>query len=62
MSNDSNKLRRCSINKHSTPPSLMQKLVSDEEIQRMAEAVRDCDLARNFALRKLIHLFLLVAH
>ncbi|OXB87125.1 hypothetical protein B9L19_17035 [Geobacillus thermocatenulatus] len=62
MNNHSNKPRRCSIKKHSTPPSLMQKLVSDEEIQRMAEAVRDRDLARNFALRKLIYLFLLVTH
>ncbi|WP_413229277.1 hypothetical protein [Geobacillus uzenensis] len=31
------------MNKHTTLPNLMQKLVSDEEIQLIAEAVGDRD-------------------
>ncbi|TLS34427.1 IS4 family transposase, partial [Geobacillus thermoleovorans] len=47
------------MNKHTTLPNLMQKLVSDEEIQRMAEAVGYRDSSRTFTLRELIHFFLL---
>ncbi|WP_446189246.1 transposase [Geobacillus subterraneus] len=39
----------------------MQKLVSDEEIQRIAEAVGYRDSSRTFTLRKLIYFFLLAA-
>ncbi|MBW7644801.1 IS4 family transposase, partial [Geobacillus thermoleovorans] len=49
------------MNKHTTLPNLMQKLVSDEEIQLIAEAVGDRDSSRTFPLRELIHFFLLAA-
>ncbi|MED5014896.1 hypothetical protein P9859_11540, partial [Geobacillus stearothermophilus] len=50
-----------SMNKHTTLPNLMQKLVSDEEIQLIAEAVGYRDSSRTFTLRELIHFFLLAA-
>ncbi len=49
------------MNKHTTLPNLMQKLVSDEEIQLIAEAVGYRDSSRTFTLRELIHFFLLAA-
>ncbi|MED4270447.1 IS4 family transposase, partial [Geobacillus stearothermophilus] len=49
------------MNKHTTLPNLMQKLVSNEEIQLIAEAVGYRDSSRTFTLRELIHFFLLAA-
>ncbi|MED4301699.1 IS4 family transposase, partial [Geobacillus stearothermophilus] len=46
------------MNKHTTLPNLMQKLVSDEEIQRIAEAVGYRDSSRTFPLSERIHYFL----
>lgn len=49
------------MNKHNTLPNLMQKIVSDEEIQTIAEAVGYRDPSRTFTLRTLINFFLLAA-
>ncbi len=49
------------MDKHITLPNLMQKIVSDEEIHSIAEAVGYHDTSRTFTLRTLIEFFLLAA-
>lgn len=49
------------MNKHTTLPNLMQKMVSDEDLQSMIEAVGYHDTSRTFTVRTLVDFFLLVA-
>lgn len=49
------------MNKHTTLPNLMQKIVSDEDIQTITEAVGYHDSSRKFTVRTLIDFFLLAA-
>jgi hypothetical protein len=49
------------MNKHNTLPNLMQKIVSDAEIQTIAKAGGYCDPSRTFTLRTLTNFFLLAA-
>lgn len=42
------------MNKHTTLPNLMQKIVSDEDIQTITEAVGYHDSSRKFTVRTLI--------
>ncbi|KIP20013.1 hypothetical protein JV16_02824 [Anoxybacillus ayderensis] len=50
-----------SVNKHTTLPNLIQKIVSDEDLQSMIEAVGYQDTSRTFTVRTLVDFFLLAA-
>ncbi|MBE2917021.1 IS4 family transposase, partial [Anoxybacillus flavithermus] len=49
------------MHKHTTLPNLMQKIVSDEDLQSITEAVGYHDTSRTFTVRTLVDFFLLAA-
>lgn len=49
------------MHKHTTLPNLMQKMVSDEDLQSITEAVGYHDTSRTFTVRTLVDFFLLAA-
>ena len=49
------------MSKHTTLPNLMQKIVSDEDLQSIIEAVGYHDTSRTFTVRTLVDFFLLAA-